>query len=259
MGVSACVAPFASFTTGVPTLIEGFASRSIRPLSSRFRPIRISMTSPSVRSSSSLMIPRRSSSGVTRRLSTIRCIREIGLSIVGRKSLNDAMWWFTMLRSWKNASTRSRIALPPDDEAVRLGDAGGLVQPQHAEDAALLDRPVDPLEHADHRVRLPDLRELVPRHAEPLEDGLRFLGGQQSVLRDQFVFEHVKSQGGASGSWYSLSHVAARAGPRGFSKPPPRSAEAFSNPGPPGFLPVLDGPVKSQMLFLGTACTTRPT
>src|SRR5213592_1312096 len=51
----------------------------------------IEITSPSVRSSSSLMTPRRSSSGEDLRLSTIRCILEFGLSIVGRKSLNDAI------------------------------------------------------------------------------------------------------------------------------------------------------------------------
>src|SRR2546426_4626725 len=164
-----------------------------------------------------------------------------------------------MLRSRKNASTRWRMFLPPNDESVRFGDPCGLVQPQDTDDAALVNRAMDPLQQPDHGVRLPDLRELVARDLHRLQDLVGLVWREQAMLGDELVFEDVKPQEGASRSLFPLSHAAVRAGPRGLSRPPARRAKAFSNPGPPGFSPDPFESVKSQMLFLGTACTTRPT
>ncbi len=58
---------------------------------------------------SSRMIPRSVESSLTRASSTIRCMREFGLSLVGRKSLKLARWWLTIERSRKKASTISRM------------------------------------------------------------------------------------------------------------------------------------------------------
>jgi len=57
------------------------------------------------------MTPRSVESSLTRASSTMRCILEFGLSLVGRKSLKLARWWLTIERSRKNASTISRMEL----------------------------------------------------------------------------------------------------------------------------------------------------
>src|SRR3990167_3705364 len=67
------------------------------------------MVSRPILSTSSLMTPGSLFSSPTRTLSTMRCIRLLGLSGVGRKSLNDARWWLTIDRSLKKASTSSRM------------------------------------------------------------------------------------------------------------------------------------------------------
>ncbi len=64
------------------------------------------------------MIPRSVESSLTRASSTIRCMREFGLSFVGRKSLKLARWWFTIERSRKKASTISRMDYEPPTEAM---------------------------------------------------------------------------------------------------------------------------------------------
>jgi len=86
-------APFASLIIGFAIDIVGIAFGSMLPvLSSLIRPNRISITFPPVRSGSRWNMPPSMSSGAALALSTILCIRLFGLSMVGRKSLNDAMW-----------------------------------------------------------------------------------------------------------------------------------------------------------------------
>ncbi len=102
IGNRSWVAPLASLINGLPTDMVGLALPSIWPVfSSLFLPIRISMIFPSVLSGSSLMSPLSASSGDARTLSTIFCILLFGWSMVGKKSLYDAMWWLTILRSRK--------------------------------------------------------------------------------------------------------------------------------------------------------------
>src|SRR5881398_3728066 len=186
--------------------------------------MRISITSPSVRSSSSLIIPRRSSSGEDLRLSTILCIREFGLSIVGRKSR-------------KNASMSSRMFLPPNYEPICLGHPGRPAHPRHADDPSLLDRTLDLLEHLNDRIALPDLRQLIPRDLEGLQDPIRVFLRDEPMLWDQLVLQYVKPQGGASLGVRPCStwHVTARKpyGPAGTFGASARSAGPVRTPDHP--------------------------
>src|SRR5207249_7239333 len=103
-------------------------------------------------------------------------------SIVGRKSLKDAMWWFTMERSRKNASIRSRMSSPPDHQTVGFRHAGRAAHARHPDDPALLDRSFDLLEDLDHGVTLPDLRELVPCDLQGLQDPVCLFLRDQPML-----------------------------------------------------------------------------
>src|SRR3990170_8232311 len=143
-----------------------------------------------------------------------------------------------MLRSAKNASTSSRMPSPLDHETIRFRHTGGLGQPEDADDPPLLDGAVDLLEDADHGVRPPDLRELVLRHLQLREHRFGLLGGQQPVLRDEFVLEHVEPQGGLL-LCSSAPACRAAGGPAGtFEASAGTTRGAFSNPGPPGFFPA---------------------
>src|SRR3972149_10582853 len=106
---------------------------------------------------------------------------------------------------------------------------------------------MDPLEEPDHGIRLADLRQLVPRDLQALQDFVGLLLGQQPMFGDEYVVKRVEPQGWACRSCSPRSHAAVRAGPRGFSKPP-RRAKAFSHPGPPGFLP-LSSRLKARCSF----------
>src|SRR5437667_5324271 len=92
----------------------------------------------------------------------------------------------------------SRIFLPPNYEPICLGHAGRPAHPRDADDPPLLNRTLDLLEHLDHRIALPDLRQLVPRDLEGLQDPIRVFLRDEPVLWDSLVLQYVKPQGEAS-------------------------------------------------------------
>src|SRR5256714_8728787 len=131
--------------------------------------------------------------------------------------------------------------LPPNHETICLRYAGRPAHPRHADDAALLDRPLNLLEDLDHRIALANLRELVSRDLQRLEYAIGVFLGDEPMLWDQLVLQYVKPQGGASlgdrpfSTWHVIRARAVRA--RGDFRGPRAVRRARSNPGPPGFFP----------------------
>src|SRR5438132_13673648 len=85
--------------------------------------------------------------------------------------------------------------LPTDHETICLRYAGRPAHPRHANDTALLDRPLDLLEDLDHRIALANLGELVSGDLQRLQDASRFLVGAEPMLWDQLVPTHRQPQG----------------------------------------------------------------
>src|SRR5437667_11670715 len=136
----------------------------------------------------------------------------------------------------------SRMFLPPNYEPICLGYPGRPAHPRHADDPPLLDRTLDLLEHLNDRIALPDLRQLIPRDLEGLQDPIRVFLRDEPMLWDQLVLQYVKPQGGASlgvrpcSTWHVTAQaVRARGDFRGLRA----VRRARSNPGPPGFFPLF--------------------
>ena len=132
------------------------------------------------------------------------------------------------------------MLLPPDDETICLGYARGAAHPRDADDAALVDGPLDFFENLDDGIALPNLRELVPCDLQRFQDAVRLFLGDEAMFWYELMLQYVKPQGGASlgnrpfSTWHATR--VSRTGPRGLSGT--RAVRrARSNPGPPGFFP----------------------
>src|SRR5256886_58320 len=150
--------------------------------------------------------------------------------------------------------------LPPNHETICLRYAGRPAHPRHADDAALLDRPLNLLEDLDHRIALANLRELVSRDLQRLQYAIGVFLGDEPMLWDQLVLQYVKPQGGPP--WATdrfppgMSSAREPCGPAGTFGAPARSAGPVRTPDHPvSFRPPVRGAVKSRMLFLGTVCS----
>ena len=120
--------------------------------------------------------------------------------------------------------------LPPDDQPVCLAHACGPAHPDHADDATFVDRALHLLQHLDHGVRLPDLRKLVLRDLQGLENSLRLFLRDEPMLWYELMLQHVKPQGRSSlGALVSpgMSFATSRTGPRGLSGTPRGSQGPF--------------------------------
>src|SRR5207249_10043362 len=92
----------------------------------------------------------------------------------------------------------SRMFLPPNYEPICLGHPGRPAPPRHADDPPLLDRTLDLLEHLNDRIALPNLRQLIPRDLEGLQEPIRVFLPDDRTLWSQLVLQYVKPQGVSS-------------------------------------------------------------
>src|SRR6266487_2996200 len=146
--------------------------------------------------------------------------------------------------------------LPPDHQSVRFRNACRAAHPNHADDSPLADGPFDLLEHLDHRIALPDLRELVPRDLQRLQNAIRLFLRDEPMLWNELMLQYVKPQGRSSlGDRFAPGMSRAREpyGPAGTFGASARSAGPVRTPDHPvsSRSPVREA-AKSRMLFLGT-------
>src|SRR2546430_16629020 len=90
----------------------------------------------------------------------------------------------------------SRMLLPPDDETICLGHARGAAHSLDADDAALGDGPLDFFEDLNDGIALPNLRELVPRDLQCLQDAVCLFLREEAMFWYELMLQDVKPQGG---------------------------------------------------------------